>query len=78
MQHQEIGARAPSFSTPLAMLDERLLVPVREGFRLIGVGQTKGYELIAAGEIKLVKIGSKSLLTMESLRSFTRRLVEAV
>ncbi len=51
-----------------------LLVPVRFAFRAIGVGNTKGYELVAAGHLTLVKIGSKSLITAESLRRFVTGL----
>lgn len=54
-----------------------LLVPVRFAFRAIGVGPTKGYELVAAGHLTLVKIGSKSLITAESLHRFTASLAPA-
>lgn len=54
---------------------EKLLVPLPEGFGSLGVGRTKGYELIAAGEIELVKIGSKSLLTVASIHRFVAKLM---
>lgn len=51
-----------------------LLVPLKSAFRAIGVGTTKGYELVAAGQLTLVKIGTKSLITAESLRRFVASL----
>ncbi len=51
-----------------------LLVPLEAAFRATGVRRTKGYELVAAGHLALVKIGSKSLITAESLRRFAASL----
>ena len=51
-----------------------LLVPVRPAFRAIGVGNTKGYQLVADGHLTKVKIGSKSLITAESLRRYVAGL----
>ena len=54
-----------------------LLVPVRPAFRAIGVGPTKGYQLVAEGHLTRVKIGGKSLITAESLRRFAASLQPA-
>jgi hypothetical protein len=54
-----------------------LLVPVADGFRAIGVGRTKGYELIGSGAIEAVKIGARTLLKVESLRRFAMSLPRA-
>ncbi len=54
-----------------------LLVPLRLAFQAIGVGPTKGYELVASGDLTLVKVGSKSLITAESLRRFASSLPPA-
>jgi hypothetical protein len=51
-----------------------LPVPLESAFRAIGVRRTKGYELVAGGHLILVKIGSKSLITAESLRRFAAGL----
>jgi hypothetical protein len=51
-----------------------LLIPLDVAFRAIGVRRTKGYELIATGHLTMVKIGGKSLVTAESLRSFAASL----
>jgi hypothetical protein len=36
-----------------------LYVPIRDAFEMIGVGPTKGYELLNAGVIKTVRIGRR-------------------
>ena len=58
---------------------EPLLVPPKSGFAAIGVGNTKGYELIAAGEIEAVKVGRATRITTASIRAYVERLrAEAV
>jgi hypothetical protein len=54
-----------------------LLVPLGPAFRAIGVRRTKGYALVACGKLTLVKVGSKSLITAESLRRFVASLPPA-
>lgn len=56
-------AGADPVSMPLA-------VRVREACRLTGIGRSKLYELIAAGEIKIIKVGTITLIPTDSLRSF--------
>ncbi|WP_437171173.1 helix-turn-helix domain-containing protein [Falsiroseomonas sp. E2-1-a4] len=51
-----------------------LLVPIDAACRLIGVGRTKIYQLIAERHLTLVKIGAKSLITVESLQHFVESL----
>lgn len=53
-----------------------IAVPVTDGARLIGCGRSKLYELIRAGEIPLVKIGGKSVVPFESLRSFINNKIK--
>jgi excisionase family DNA binding protein len=54
--------------------DECLLRPiamrVQEACRLTGIGRSKLYELIAAGEIEIVKVGTITLILIDSLQSF--------
>jgi excisionase family DNA binding protein len=47
---------------------EPLLVTVREGRRLTGLGNTKFYELIKNGTIETVKVGRRTLPTFASLK----------
>ena len=44
-----------------------LLVPIREAFVMLGVGPTKGYELVNAGLLDVRKMGKRSLATMASV-----------
>ncbi|GAO38590.1 hypothetical protein SCH01S_16_01090 [Sphingomonas changbaiensis NBRC 104936] len=48
---------------------EPISVRIREACRLTGVGRSKLYELIAAGEVETVKIGRITLVPMSSLRA---------
>ena len=41
-------------------------IGVSEFCRLFGLGRTKAYELINAGVLTRVKVGRRSLITMES------------
>lgn len=55
---------------------EPLFLPLSEGFSVMGVGRTKGYQLVKEGKIKVVKIGRKSLTSVASLRSLADALIE--
>ena len=52
---------------------EPISVRIREACRLTGVGRSKLYELIAAGEVETVKIGRITLVPMSSLRALLTR-----
>ena len=56
-----------------AVFSRPLTVRIREACRLTGIGRSKLYELIAAGEIEVVKVGAITLVPMSSLTSFLRR-----
>lgn len=45
----------------------------KDAFAAIGVGVTKGYELINAGELETFKIGRSTRITAASLRSYVER-----
>jgi excisionase family DNA binding protein len=61
------GGGAPSTS-------DALLLSVGAACHAIGVGRTKLYKLIANGQLTLVKIGTKSLITADSLQRFVAGL----
>lgn len=48
---------------------EPLAVRVPVAMQLTGLGRSKLYELIKAGQIKVVKVGTSTLITMASLRA---------
>ena len=52
---------------------EPLAVRIREACRLTGIGRSKIYELIASGEIEIVKIGAMTLIPFESLKGLVER-----
>jgi excisionase family DNA binding protein len=56
-----------------AVFHRPLTVRVREACRLTGIGRSKLYELIAAGEIDVIKVGAITLVPVSSLTSFLRR-----
>lgn len=54
-----------------------IAIPPKQAFAAIGVGITKGYELIAAGDLETFKIGRATRITTESLRAYVARQLEA-
>ena len=50
-----------------------ITVRIREACRLTGIGRSKLYEPIAAGEIEIIKVGSITLVPLTSLTSFLKR-----
>ena len=51
-----------------------LTVRIREACRLTGISRSKFYELIAEGEIEIVKLGSITLVPVAGLERFLERL----
>ena len=55
-----------------------LLHPIPEAREILGnIGNSKFYEIVGAGELKLVKIGSRSFVTSDELRRYVATLQEA-
>ena len=59
----------PLLPLPLEPLTVRIPVAVQ----LTGIGRSKLYELISAGEIETAKVGASTLITVASLRKFIQR-----
>ena len=55
---------------------EPIAIPPKDAFAAIGVGITKGYELINAGELEIFKIGRATRVTTESVRAFVMRQLQ--
>lgn len=55
-----------------------MLVEVPEAMTALRCGRTKFYTLVKAGDIEIVKLGSRSLVPVDSLRAFVARLREKV
>jgi excisionase family DNA binding protein len=58
-----------------APLPDPICVRVNDAARMIGVGRTKLYALIAAGEIETVKLGKATRVTTASLHNLVTRLL---
>ncbi|MET0309341.1 MAG: helix-turn-helix domain-containing protein [Sphingomonas sp.] len=61
---------------PLSSADGEHLpitVRIREACRLTGIGRSKLYDLIAAGEIETIKIGVITLVPVDGLLRFLER-----
>lgn len=56
---------------------EPICVRVNDAARMIGIGRTKLYELISAGELETVKIGSATRVTTASLYGYVERRIKA-
>ena len=52
---------------------EVLAVRIHEACRIIGIGRSKFYELIASGDIEALKVGRITLIPIEALRQFLGR-----
>jgi excisionase family DNA binding protein len=50
-----------------------LTVRIREACRLTGIGRSKIYELIAAGEIEIIKVGTITLVPVAGIEKFLRQ-----
>lgn len=53
---------------------DRLLYALPEAIERLSIGRSKMYELIAAGDIKAVKIGRRSLISHEELERYVQGL----
>lgn len=54
-------------------LPEPLTVRIPAAIRMTGIGRSKLYELIQSGDIEIVKIGTSTLIPVESLRQLINR-----
>lgn len=52
---------------------EPLAVRIPDAVRMTGIGRSKLYELIAAGDLDTIKIGRCTLVPMDSLRALLGR-----
>lgn len=52
---------------------DALTIRVPDAARMLGIGKTKLYELIAAREIDVIKVGRATLIVVRSLERFVER-----
>jgi excisionase family DNA binding protein len=65
---EEVSIRNPHQPMPIT-------VRVPEACRLTGIGRSKLYELIAAGDIKVIKVGSITLIPVADLARYLNGLL---
>ena len=54
---------------------DKLLYPIPEARAVLGnIGHSKFYEIVASGQLKLVKIGRRSFVTPDELRRYVDSL----
>lgn len=51
--------------------------PIVDAARMLGIGRTKLYELICAGEIKTIRLGSRRLVPDTELRRLVDERLQA-
>ena len=58
----------------MAAAPERLLLRPAEAAELIGIGRSKTYELIRAGELPSVRLGNSLRVPLRDLQAWVERL----
>lgn len=54
---------------------EPIALSIKDGFTALGVGTTKGYELINAGEVETFYIGRARRITTASIKAYVARQI---
>lgn len=57
--------------------ETRLLPFERTAIDRLGIGKTKAWELAKAGQLKIVRLGRKTLIAEAEIERFARSLTEA-
>jgi excisionase family DNA binding protein len=70
-----VGPSAPTAPDPAANAFRPLCVTINEAANLLSIGRTRLYELIADGELVVLKIGRSSRITTKSIDQFLERSV---
>ena len=55
---------------------EPLAVSPKEAWAALGVGKTKGWELVARGDLESFKVDGATRITTASIRAFVARQLE--
>jgi len=62
-------------SPPVVVADQPLLYKVPEAARLLAIGESAVYDLIARGEIESVKVGGSRRITRSGIEAYVNRLL---
>ena len=55
------------------VMSEAILCSPVEAAKRLGIGKTKLYDLLAKGELASMQIGTRRLITVESIKAFVER-----
>lgn len=55
---------------------EPIALPPKQAFQALGIGKTKGWELVARGDLKAFKIDGATRITTASIRDLVTRQLE--
>ena len=74
-QQSQVSLSAPKAAEPSTMpFAQRLTCTIDDACEVTGLGRTKLYELIAAGELEIVKIGTATRVVVSSIEAYVDRL----
>ena len=62
----------------MAMAMTKMLLPIPDAAMALGIGVTKCWELIAAGDLETVRIGRRRLVPVSALEKYVHDLEQAV
>lgn len=54
-------------------MNNQILCSVSEAAKMLGVGRTKIYDMLAKGQILSMRIGSRRLVKMDSIKALIER-----
>ena len=55
------------------LFEERVVVSPRQAWRMLGIGNTRGYALLAAGELESYLDGRARRITVASIERYVQR-----
>ena len=55
-------------------MSQKIAYAIKDVCNIASIGRTKIYELIKTGELKTIKIGSRTLVTQSALDNWIKRL----
>jgi excisionase family DNA binding protein len=55
---------------------EKLLLKPREAFKVMSIGRSTGYAMIASGELPSIRIGRAVRIPMDGLKEWVKRQAE--
>ena len=54
-------------------MNQRIAYPVDEGFEVVGISRSRGYEAIKAGELQTYREGRRRMVTHQALLTYVAK-----